>query len=160
MIILTCSVADFAGTVVGDQKVCVSRADKFKFCRANFLEHLQRHKIITKMNLIKKASWLVLLLSILIIFNYTRGDDGFRIDVNIFVIALFLVFTISNIYLFFLLKGISTIKNNLKYSLFITLLSILLYSCLIFFYNFLMIYITLAYGLIILVVSLHKLFKK
>jgi len=111
------------------------------------------------MNLIKKASWLVLLLSILIIFNYTRGDDGFRIDVNIFGIALFLVFIISNIYLFFLLKGISTIKNNLKYSLFITLLSILLYSCLIFFYNFIMIYITLAYGLIILAVSLHKLFK-
>jgi len=28
--------ADFAGTVAGGQKVCVSRADKFKFCRATF----------------------------------------------------------------------------------------------------------------------------
>ncbi len=36
MIILSCSVADFAGTVVGGQKVCVSWADKCKFCRANF----------------------------------------------------------------------------------------------------------------------------
>jgi len=36
--------SDFAGTVVGDQKVCLSRADKFKFCRANFLEHQQRNK--------------------------------------------------------------------------------------------------------------------
>ena len=36
--------SDFAGTVVGGKKVCVSWADKFKFCRANFLEHQQRHK--------------------------------------------------------------------------------------------------------------------
>jgi len=36
MIILSCSTADFAGTVVGDQKVCLSWADKFKFWRANF----------------------------------------------------------------------------------------------------------------------------
>jgi len=39
MIILSCPVADFASTVVGGQKVCLSLADKFKFCRANFLEH-------------------------------------------------------------------------------------------------------------------------
>jgi len=45
MIILSCSVADFAGTVVGGQKVCLSWADKFKFCRANFLEHQQRHNL-------------------------------------------------------------------------------------------------------------------
>jgi len=44
MIILSCPVADFASTVVGGQKVCLSLADKFKFCRANFLEHQQRHK--------------------------------------------------------------------------------------------------------------------
>ena len=44
MIILLSAVADFAGTVVGGQKVCLSLADKFKFCRANFLEHQQRHK--------------------------------------------------------------------------------------------------------------------
>ena len=37
--------SDFAGTVAGGQKVCVSWADKFKFCRANFLEHQQRHKL-------------------------------------------------------------------------------------------------------------------
>jgi len=34
--------ADFAGRVVGGQKDCLSRADKFKFCRSNFLENLQR----------------------------------------------------------------------------------------------------------------------
>jgi len=39
MINLSCSLADFAGTVVGGQKVCMSLADKFKFCRANFLKH-------------------------------------------------------------------------------------------------------------------------
>jgi len=44
MIILLSAVADFAGTVVGGQKDCLSRADKFKFCRANFLERKQRHK--------------------------------------------------------------------------------------------------------------------
>ena len=45
MIILLSAVADFAGTVVGGQKVCLSWADKFKFCRANFLEHQQRHNL-------------------------------------------------------------------------------------------------------------------
>jgi len=36
MINLSCSLADFAGTVVGGQKICVSLADKFKFCKATF----------------------------------------------------------------------------------------------------------------------------
>jgi len=34
--------ADFAGTVDGGQKVCLSRADKFKFCRAIFLERIKK----------------------------------------------------------------------------------------------------------------------
>ena len=57
MIILSCSDADFAGTVVGGQKVCVSLADKFKFCRANFLEHQQRHNIIQIRRFLKKPDF-------------------------------------------------------------------------------------------------------
>jgi len=45
MIIQSGLAADFAGRVVGVQKVCLSWADKFKICSANFLEHQQRHKI-------------------------------------------------------------------------------------------------------------------
>ena len=34
----------FACTVVGGQKGCLSLADKFKICRATFLENQQRLK--------------------------------------------------------------------------------------------------------------------
>jgi len=48
MIILSGLAADFAGTVVGDQNACLSGADRFKFYRATFLEHQQRHKKVFK----------------------------------------------------------------------------------------------------------------
>jgi len=40
---LTPASSDFAGTLISGIKVCLSRADKFKFCRANFLEQQLRH---------------------------------------------------------------------------------------------------------------------
>ena len=39
MIILSCSAADFAGTVVGDQKVCLSGGDKFQIYYGKLFEN-------------------------------------------------------------------------------------------------------------------------
>jgi len=109
-----------------------------------------------------KVLWGLLVLSILYIILFIRGYLNFPETQNYFGASLLLCFIISNIFFYIFLKK-EILKNaltqNLKIIAILILVSTLIGVYLIFFYNFLMIYVILIYGCIILIFSSFSFFR-